>query len=54
MEKRCDNCANGRPSGRDGVWCLFYGIMINRLHEGCRAHRGGEEREGERSETRVD
>ena len=46
MEKKCGTCVCGRRAGRDGIWCLMFGIMINRNHGGCRAWDGGDRHEG--------
>lgn len=41
----CGNCANSRENSRDGVYCLMFGIMVSKKHEGCASHleRGRDE-----------
>jgi len=37
--KRCEGCEHSRKNSRDGIWCVLFGIMVHRAHEGCRYHR---------------
>ncbi|MBO7662904.1 MAG: hypothetical protein J6U01_05995 [Clostridia bacterium] len=30
---KCRECANGKPIAEGGVYCVQYGIIINREHE---------------------
>lgn len=36
--KICGNCREARESGREGIYCRLYGILILRRHDGCRYH----------------
>jgi len=37
----CGGCRNGRKNSANGIWCLLFGIMVNRNHEGCKYHEEG-------------
>lgn len=35
----CETCLEARKSGKDGIYCRLYGILMHRTHAGCRYHR---------------
>ena len=39
----CGNCGHSKKNSRDGVYCLMFGIMVNRRHEGCRYYKEKED-----------
>ena len=36
---KCGACPDGRRFGGDGIYCTYYGIIINEKHE-CTLERG--------------
>jgi len=38
----CGKCENAKRNSRESVYCLLFGIMINRNHRGCKYHREGD------------
>ena len=34
--RNCGSCMKGKSAGGSGIWCVLFGIMINRKHDGCR------------------
>lgn len=53
MNNTCGTCRHGRRSGKDGVYCTFFGMPIRSTHEGCKSHTNTTKEGKHNDESRI-